>query len=45
MFITMGKHDSRLPLASLLLLILVWPAGARAQSSVPQDAIEPLLDL
>jgi hypothetical protein len=45
MFITMGKHDSRLPLASLLLLILVWPAGARAQSSVPQDAIEPRLDL
>jgi hypothetical protein len=45
MFISIGKHHSRLPLAPLLLLILVWPVRARAQSSVPQEIIEPRLDL
>ena len=45
MFISKGKHHSRLPLAPLLLLLLVWPARTRAQSSVPQVVIEPRLDL
>ena len=45
MFMSIGKRCSRFPLAPLLLLILVWPARARAQSSVPQEIIEPRLDL
>jgi hypothetical protein len=40
-----GKHYSRLPIAPLLLLILVWPARVRAQSSIPQEVIEPRLNL
>jgi len=45
MFISIGKHDSRLSIAPLLLLILVWPARAHAQSSIPQEVIEPRLNL
>lgn len=45
MFMSIGKHRTRLPLAPLLLLILAWPAGTRAQSSVPQVVMEPRLDL
>jgi hypothetical protein len=40
-----GKHYSRLPIASLLLLILVWPAMAHAQSTIPQEVIVPGLNL
>jgi hypothetical protein len=40
-----GKHYSRLPIASLLLLILVWPARAHAQSTIPQEVIRPGLNL
>ena len=40
-----GKHYSRLPIASLLLLILVWPAMAHAQSTIPQEVIGPGLNL
>jgi hypothetical protein len=42
---SMGKHYSRLPIAPLLLLILVWPARTRAQSSIPQESIETRLNL
>src|ERR1700681_5011146 len=42
---SMGKHYYRLPIAPLLLLILVWPARARAQSSIPQESIETRLNL
>jgi len=42
---TIRKHHSRLPLASLLSLTLVWSAGARAQSSVPPAIIESRLNL
>ena len=42
---TVDKHNFRLWIASLLLLILVWPARARAQSSPPQELIEPRLNL
>jgi hypothetical protein len=45
MFMSTGKHRTRLPLAPLLLLILVWPARTSAQSSVPQETIEPRLGL
>jgi hypothetical protein len=40
-----GKHHSRLPIAPLLLLILVWPAIAHAQSTIPQEIIGPGLNL
>jgi len=40
-----GKYYSRLPIASLLLLILVWPARAHAQSTIPQEVIVPGLNL
>ena len=40
-----GKHVSRLPIASLLLLILVWPARAHAQSTNPQEVIGHGLNL
>ena len=40
-----GKYDFRLLLAPLLLLILMWPTGARAQSSIPQQIIEPRMNL
>jgi hypothetical protein len=40
-----GKHDSRIPIAPLLLLILVWPARAHAQSTIPQEVIGPGLNL
>jgi len=40
-----GKYYSRLPIASLLLLILVWPARAHAQSTIPQEVIGPGLNL
>jgi len=42
---TIGKHDSRLPIAALLLLILVWPATTHAQSSIPQAIIESRMNL
>jgi hypothetical protein len=42
---TVDKHNSRLLIVPLLLLILVWPARARAQSSPPQELIEPRLNL
>jgi hypothetical protein len=45
MFISIGKHDLRLPAALLLLLILAWPVRAGAQSAVSQDIIESRLDL
>jgi hypothetical protein len=41
----MCKHYSRLQIASLLLLILVWPAMAHAQSTIPQEVIVPGLNL
>jgi outer membrane lipoprotein-sorting protein len=40
----LGKHKCRLAIAPLLLLILVWPAGAGAQSSLPPATIEARLD-
>jgi len=40
-----GKYRPRVPVASLLLLILVWPAKARAQSPIPQEIIEPRMNL
>jgi len=40
-----GKCRPRVPVASLLLLILVWPAKARAQSPIPQEIIEPRMNL
>jgi hypothetical protein len=40
-----GKHDSRMPLVPLLLLILLWPAGASAQSSFPPAIIESRVGL
>src|ERR1700719_497033 len=43
MFIS--KPLSRLPIAPLLLLLLVCPARARAQSSIPQELIESRLNL
>jgi hypothetical protein len=39
------KYNSRVSMALPLLLILVWPAIARGQSSIPQEAIEPRLNL
>jgi len=42
---TTGKQYSRLSMALPLLLILVWPAGARAQSSISQEIIEARLNL
>jgi len=42
---TIGKQYSRLSSAPLLLLALLWPAGARAQSSAPQPVIEPRMSL
>ncbi len=44
-FMTRGKHHSRLPISPLLLLLLVWPARGRAQSSIPQEMIESQLNL
>jgi hypothetical protein len=44
-FMPMGTRYSRLSIAPVLLLILVWPSMARAQSSIPQEAIEPQLNL
>lgn len=44
-FMTMGKKYFRLPAAILFLWTLAWSVGARAQSSVPQDVIEPRLNL
>ncbi len=40
-----SKPYPRLLIAPLLLLILMWPVGARAQSSVPSAMIESRLDL
>lgn len=40
-----GRHIFRLLLASLLLMLLVWPAKSHAQTPVPQDVIEPGLNL
>jgi len=40
-----GKHCFRLPIASLLLLILVCPARGHAQSSIPPAIIESRLNL
>ena len=42
---TIGRHHSRLTTAPLLLLILLWPGGARAQSSAPQEIMEARLNL
>jgi hypothetical protein len=42
---SISKCDSRLTAALVLLLILVWPVMARAQSSIPQETIEPRLNL
>ena len=42
---TKGKHDYRLTAAPLLLLLLLWPARTRAQSSIPQGIIEARLNL
>jgi hypothetical protein len=42
---TKGKHDYRLTAVPLLLLLLLWPARARAQSSIPQEIIEARLNL
>jgi hypothetical protein len=42
---SISKHLSRLPIAPLLLLLLVCPARARAQSSIPQEPIESRLNL
>ena len=42
---TIGKHHSRELIALLLLLIFVWPARARAQTSIPQAIIPPPLNL
>ena len=42
---TLGRHHSRLPILPVLLLLLVWPAGARAQSPIPQGIIEARLNL
>jgi hypothetical protein len=39
------RHDSRLTIACLLLLILAWSASARAQSSIPSAIIESRLNL
>jgi hypothetical protein len=39
------KYNSRLLIALLLLLVLVWPAMAHGQSSISQEAIEPRLNL
>jgi len=41
----MCKHYSRLQIASLLLLTLVWPVLAHAQSTIPQEVIVPGLNL
>ena len=40
-----GKNCLRVPLAPLLLLILAWPALARAQSLASQETIEPRMNL
>jgi hypothetical protein len=40
-----GKHYSGLFIAPLLLLIVVWPSLAHAQSSIPQETIVPPLNL
>jgi hypothetical protein len=42
---TIDKHYSRLPLAPLLLLVLVWPATGHAQSSIPSAIIESRMNL
>jgi hypothetical protein len=42
---TTGKHYSRFLMAALLLLALLPSASARAQSSIPAEAIEPRLNL
>ena len=42
---TKGKHNYRLTAVPLLLLLLMWPAIARAQSSIPQGIIEARLNL
>jgi hypothetical protein len=42
---TKGKHDYRLTAVPLLLLLLLWPARARAQSSIPPEIIEARLNL
>jgi hypothetical protein len=42
---TMRKHYFRLPMASLLLLILVWPGRGHAQSTIPSEMSEPPLNL
>jgi hypothetical protein len=42
---TKGKHYFRLPAVPLLLLLLLLPARARAQSSIPQEIIEARLNL
>src|ERR1700688_4555000 len=42
---TIGKHYSRYLMAALFLLALLSSANARAQSSIPTEAIEPRLNL
>jgi hypothetical protein len=42
---SVGKHFSQFTIAPLLLLLLVWPARSRAQSSIPQELIESRLNL
>ncbi len=42
---TIGKRCFQLPTALSLLLTLAWAAGARAQSSIPQELIGPRLNL
>lgn len=44
-FMTLGRRHLCLPIAPVLLLLLVWPASARAQSSIPQALIESRLNL
>ncbi|HSZ20291.1 MAG TPA: hypothetical protein VK770_10890 [Candidatus Acidoferrum sp.] len=42
---TNGKHNYRLTAVPLLLLLLLWPARASAQSSIPQGIIEARMNL
>src|ERR1700722_7513941 len=42
---TIGKRNSRVAIAPLLLLTLLWSVRARAQTSVPPAIIESRVDL
>jgi hypothetical protein len=42
---TLAKQYSRLPIAPLFLLMLVWPARAHAQSFFSQEIVEPRMNL